>query len=80
MMVLDLLIDILMESGGGVFIHCDDNWTNYTYLLFWFVGVRHCWATSYGWCAKSQTVDLIAEGLKPSFIDTVRPYVIASEW
>lgn len=39
-----------------------------------------CWATSYGPCEKTQTVDLGFEGIDGDFLDDVQPEIKVSEW
>jgi len=41
--------------------------------------VRYNFVTSYGWDAKAQTIDLLAEGLKRDFLDLI-PKIEVSEW
>ena len=39
-----------------------------------------CWATSYGACEKTQTVDLGFEGLDGALMDEVQPEIKVAEW
>lgn len=39
--------------------------------------MKKCWVTSYGFCSKTQTIDLTSNGI---FIDEVQPRITASEW
>ena len=41
---------------------------------------NRCWATSYGPCEKTQTIDLGFEGLDPDMMDEVQPEIKVSEW
>ncbi|XP_075692398.1 F-box only protein 27-like [Rhinoderma darwinii] len=39
-----------------------------------------CFVTSFSWCAKSQTIDLIKEGLWEHFLDVHQPVICISDW
>ncbi|XP_011876833.1 PREDICTED: F-box only protein 27-like [Vollenhovia emeryi] len=39
-----------------------------------------CFATSFAWCNKAQTVVLAKEGVHPYILDTYQPPIVVSEW
>ncbi|XP_043930027.1 F-box only protein 27-like [Protopterus annectens] len=39
-----------------------------------------CFVSSYGWCVKKQTVDLIEEGLSREFLDSQQPDICIYDW
>uniref|UniRef100_A0ABM5ERS3 F-box only protein 27-like isoform X1 n=1 Tax=Pogona vitticeps TaxID=103695 RepID=A0ABM5ERS3_9SAUR len=39
-----------------------------------------CFVSSYRWCAKSQLVDLLREGLWGDLLDTHQPEIVVSDW
>ncbi|XP_063798081.1 F-box only protein 2-like [Pseudophryne corroboree] len=42
--------------------------------------VKKYFATSNGWCSKSQDIDLLKEGYTKEILDTNQPCVVISEW
>lgn len=43
-------------------------------------GCSNCWATSFGWCEKFQTIDLLVEGCTRETLDQLKPTIKISEW
>ncbi|XP_026187207.1 F-box only protein 6-like isoform X2 [Mastacembelus armatus] len=43
-------------------------------------GVQKNFVTSYGWCRKSQLINLEKEGYSPSFMDLFQPDIKISDW
>ncbi|XP_073497789.1 F-box only protein 27-like [Phyllobates terribilis] len=39
-----------------------------------------CFVTSFGWCRKSQIIDLLQEGLAEHFLDVHQPCICISDW
>ncbi|XP_069602642.1 F-box only protein 27-like isoform X1 [Ranitomeya imitator] len=39
-----------------------------------------CFVSSFGWCKKSQTIDLLQEGLSEHFLDVHQPSICISDW
>ncbi|XP_044844638.1 F-box only protein 17-like isoform X2 [Mauremys mutica] len=39
-----------------------------------------CFVSSFGWCVKSQLVDLLEEGLWEELLDTYQPEIYISDW
>lgn len=48
--------------------------------IYMSLDLRHCWVTSFGWCMKEQTVDLIKEYCDESVLDNIKPNIVVSEW
>ncbi|XP_078518384.1 F-box only protein 2-like [Lissotriton helveticus] len=40
----------------------------------------HAFASSYGWCAKWQTIDLYDEGFSKQYLDEKQPEISISDW
>ncbi|XP_063797937.1 F-box only protein 2-like [Pseudophryne corroboree] len=42
--------------------------------------VKKYFASSYGWCSKSQLIDLLQEGYTREMLDNNQPCIVISEW
>ena len=56
---------------------------SFYYILTWptcILDVHKCWTTSYGWCSKSQHIDLYKNGCSKKVIDQIKPQIEVSDW
>ncbi|XP_063799955.1 F-box only protein 2-like isoform X2 [Pseudophryne corroboree] len=42
--------------------------------------VKKYFASSFGWCSKSQVIDLLSEGYTEEILDTNQPNIVVSDW
>lgn len=71
----------ILQNGGDQFLNEPNNCGGSKAVST--IGLKnchHCWATSYGWCNKSQLIDLLAEGCTEEILDRVRPQIEILDW
>lgn len=66
----------IMRQGGDLWrVECPPKGTPLLPIEPGFANTQHCFVTSFGYCIKSQVIDLIEEGFSEFILDNMKPLI-----